>query len=192
MLIEPVTWADRGEWKCEFPDADIQSSPGKLNVDIPLTGVSFSSNGREYTNSTRGAPLVIDEGDDLTIWCRTSETFPSPKGLEIWIENEKLKNVQIQTHTKSDGMAQMSGACRYFILFKLVYQSVSNCLWFFIAIAYGNKLRLAPKIISHFRLGCAKICKSGTVPRKKCQMYWSVDEFEFARCRRHHKRCCND
>jgi len=110
LLIEPVTWADRGEWKCEFPDADIQSSPGKLNVDIPLTGVSFSSNGREYTNSTRGAPLVIDEGDDLTIWCRTSETFPSPKGLEIWIDNEKLKNVQIQTHTKSDGLAQMSGS----------------------------------------------------------------------------------
>ena len=59
--------------------------------------------------------MVIDEGDDLTIWCRTSETFPSPKGLEIWIENEKLKNVQIQTHTKSDGMAQMSGMSLCFL-----------------------------------------------------------------------------
>ena len=122
--------------------------------------------------------MVIDEGDDLTIWCRTSETFPSPKGLEIWIENEKLKNVQIQTHTKSDGMAQMSGACHYLNLFKLVYQSVSNCLWFFIAISYDN---LALKIIYQFRLRCAKICQSGTVSRKKCQMYWSMDEFEFTR-----------
>ena len=108
LLIEPVTWEDRGEWKCEFPDADIQSTIGRLNVDIPLTGISFSINDREYTNSNRGAPLVVDEGDDLTIWCKTSESFPSPKGLEIWVGNEK-KETKIQTHTKSDGMAFVRG-----------------------------------------------------------------------------------
>lgn len=161
LLIEPVTWADRGEWKCEFPDADDESSSGELIVDIPLTGVSFSSNNREYTNSTRGAPLVIDEGDDLEIWCRTSETFPSPKGLEIWIEDEKLKNVQIQTHTKSDKMAQMTGMPICLGLF--LNQFISVCiLTVFIAICNGNTL--VHRIIHDFRLGCSQISKSREVP----------------------------
>ena len=113
LTIKPVKWEDRGEWKCgvENQNGVSQSSLGQLTVNIPLQSVAISSGGRpNVSNEGYEDTIVVDEHDDLTIWCRTGFAFPAPDNLEIFIDNAKQTKVDIQTHTAQNGLSQMTGS----------------------------------------------------------------------------------
>ena len=111
LAIEPVTWADRGEWKCGLPILGEQSSIGKLEVNIPLKSMSISAGGRpNVSNQGHEETIVVDEEDDLTIWCRTGFAYPAPDSIEIYIDDRKQNRVEIQTQTSADGLSMMTGS----------------------------------------------------------------------------------
>ena len=111
LTINPVKWDDRGEWKCGIPDHSVQSSVGQLEVNIPLSSVAITSGGRpNVSNQGHEETIVVDEDDDLTIWCRTGFAYPAPDNLEIYIDNERQQKVEIQTHTAQNGLSRMTGS----------------------------------------------------------------------------------
>ena len=111
LTIKPVKWDDRGEWKCGIPDHSVQSSVGELDVSIPLSSVAITSGGRpNVSNQGHEETIVVDEGDDLTIWCRTGFAYPAPDNLEIYIDNQRQQKVEIQTHTAQNGLSRMTGS----------------------------------------------------------------------------------
>ena len=80
-------------------------------MNIPLQSVAISSGGRpNVSNGGHEDTIVVDEHDDLTIWCRTGFAYPAPDNLEIYIDNEKQSKVEIQTHTAQNGLSRMTGS----------------------------------------------------------------------------------
>ena len=110
LVIGPVTWEDRGEWKCGLPDEGLQSSVGKLEINIPLDKISLGTSPHKYLNP--GTPLVVDEGDSISIWCRTSPTYPPPNALRITVGDKIYSKNEIKTQIKKaqNGQAELIGS----------------------------------------------------------------------------------